>query len=104
MTGTPALFAATPKPRTAGQDLLAESLRALRLTGSVFMNGRFTAPFGVISPKRFDAFEPMAHLRHISIFHLVRTGGCHLELANGERHSITAGDIVMMPFADAHTF
>lgn len=104
MTGTPALFAGTPKPRTAGPDLLAESLRALRLTGSVFMNARFTAPFGVIAPKRFDEFEPMAHLRHISIFHLMRTGGCRLELANGERHTISAGDILMMPFADAHKF
>jgi hypothetical protein len=46
-------------------------LRAVRLTGSVFLNARFTAPFGVISPKRYGEGTPMAHLRQISVFHLI---------------------------------
>jgi len=50
MTGTPLSFAATPGPAAGRHDALAEMLRALRLTGSVFLHGCFTAPFGVISP------------------------------------------------------
>jgi AraC-like DNA-binding protein len=87
-----------------GQDVLAEMLRAVRLTGSVFMNGRFTAPFGVISPKQFDHGTPLAHLRHVSIFHLISSGSCTLQAASGERHHVSAGDILMMPFADEHRF
>src|SRR5262249_34880618 len=106
MIETPDSFAGTP-PRsgqTAGPDVLSELLRAVRLTGSVFFKGRFSSPFGVISPKRYDDRMPMAHLRHISIFHLVATGGCSFESANGTRYEIGPGDMLLMPFAAQHKF
>jgi hypothetical protein len=71
MIETPPSFAAAPD---SGHDVLAETLRAVRLTGSVFLDACFTAPFGIISPKRFDANSPMAHLRHVSVFHLIAAG------------------------------
>jgi AraC-like DNA-binding protein/mannose-6-phosphate isomerase-like protein (cupin superfamily) len=101
MIETPPSFAIAPDH---GHDVLAESLRAVRLTGSVFLDACFTAPFGIVSPKRFDANSPMAHLRHISVFHLIAEGECSVELANGQRRNVSAGDIVLMPFADRHTF
>jgi AraC-like DNA-binding protein len=104
MTGTPGLFAGTPKDGAGEQDLLAGALRAVRLTGSVFLNARFTAPFGVTSPKDHDERTPLGHLRHITIFHLVAAGSCVMEMANGERRTICAGDVLMMPFADTHRF
>jgi hypothetical protein len=58
----------------------------------------------VITPKRFDAGTPMAHLRHISIFHLIAAGSCTVELATGERRTVSAGDILLVPFADSHKF
>lgn len=79
-------------------------LHTLRLTGAVFMNARFTAPFGVISPKQYDERMPMARMTHISIFHLIASGGCTIELATGERSTVSAGDILLVPFADAHKF
>ena len=97
MTGTPESFAATP-------DLLTDMLRAVRLTGSVFFNATFSEPFGVISPKRFDAGLPMAHLRHISVFHLITSGGCTFEAASGDRRDVGAGDVLLIPFADQHRF
>ena len=30
----------------------------------------------------------MAHLRHVSIFHLVASGGCTVEIANGDRREV----------------
>jgi AraC-like DNA-binding protein len=101
MIETPPSFAAAPDD---DHDLLAEALRAVRLTGSVFLDACFTAPFGIISPKRFDAFTPLAHLRHISIFHLIAAGECSVEVATGERRIVSAGDILLMPFADRHKF
>jgi AraC-like DNA-binding protein len=103
MTGTPPLFADTPN-KAAGYDVLAEMLRAVRLTGSVFLNASFSAPFGVLSPKRYDEDTPLAHLRHISIFHLIAAGECTIEIATGERKRVSAGDILLLPFADAHKF
>jgi AraC-like DNA-binding protein len=104
MPGTPHLFAGTPERSRGSYDLLAETLRAVRLTGSVFLNARFTEPFGVISPKRYDERTPMAHLRHVSIFHLIASGGCTIEISTGERRTVSAGDILLLPFADAHKF
>jgi len=85
-----------------GYDLLAEALRSIRLTGSVFLNARFTKPFGIISPDRFDATTPLADLRHVSVFHLIASGCCTIEIETGERHVVSAGDILLLPFAAAH--
>jgi AraC-like DNA-binding protein len=104
MIGTPHSFAGKPEASRHDYDVLAEMLRAVRLTGSVFLNASFSAPFGVVSPKRYDERTPMAHLRHISIFHLIAAGTCVIEIATGERRTVSAGDILLLPFADAHKF
>jgi AraC-like DNA-binding protein/mannose-6-phosphate isomerase-like protein (cupin superfamily) len=102
MIETPSSFAGAPDH--GEHDVLAEMLRAVRLTGSVYLNACFTAPFGIVSPKHFDGRTPMAHLRHVSIFHLISAGECSVELATGEQRKISAGDILLMPFADTHKF
>jgi len=104
MTGTPRSHAETPDRALPGPDLLSEMLKAVRLTGSVFLNASFSAPFGVISPKSYDEHTPMARLRHISILHLIVAGSCTLEAASGERREVRAGDLLFLPFADAHKF
>jgi AraC-like DNA-binding protein len=104
MIATPPSFADTPESARNVSDVLADMLRAVRLTGSVFLNARFSAPFGVLSPKRYDARTPMAHLRHISVFHLIAAGTGTVEIATGERRSVSAGDILLLPLADAHKF
>jgi AraC-like DNA-binding protein len=101
MIETPASFAETPKA-AASPDILSEMLGAVRLTGSVFLNGYFTAPFGVVTPNHYDPSLPMARLRHVSIFHLIAAGGCMVETASGVRREVGAGDILLMPFARAH--
>jgi len=104
MPRTPHSFAGTPERSRDSYDVLAEALRTVRLAGSVFLNARFTEPFGVVSPKRYDERTPMAHLRHVSIFHLIAAGGCTIEIATGERRTVSAGDVLLLPFADAHKF
>lgn len=103
MTETPPSFAGTPDG-TSGLHALSEMLRVVRLTGSVFFGGTFTAPFGVVSPKRWDESTPLARLRHISIFHLIVAGRCTIELTGGPRRDIAAGDILLLPFANEHRF
>src|SRR5665213_1360035 len=105
MTVTPLSHAETPdRHRPAGPDLLSEMLKAVRLTGSVFLHARVTAPFGVVAPKYYDEQTPMAHLRHISIFHLIVARACTFETAAGECREMTAGELLFLPFADQHKF
>ena len=97
MTENPDSHAETP-------DVLTDMLRAVRLTGAVFFSGRYTAPYRIRSPKQFDAGMPAAHLRHISVFHLLTAGTCMFESASGIQRRLTAGDLLLIPFADAHQF
>lgn len=99
MTVTPSVVAEAPDA-----DLLSDVLKAVRLTGSVFLNGRFTAPFGVISPAQWDGTDTLAHLRHASVFHLIARGECVFESAAGERFELRAGDVVLLPFTAEHRF
>jgi len=96
----------TEKPDSPAQtpDVLSEMLRAVRLTGTVFFSGRYTEPFGLISPGRFDPSVPMAHFRHISVFHLLTVGTCMFEAASGARQRLNGGDLLLIPFADTHKF
>jgi AraC family transcriptional regulator, alkane utilization regulator len=103
MTGTTRSFAATPD-RVAGSDILADALRAIRLHGSVFLNACFKTPFGVVTPRRFDPGSPLAHFRHVSIFHLIASGSCVVKVDGVEPTRISAGDILLVPFADEHRF
>jgi AraC-like DNA-binding protein len=100
MTVTPSSFAETPE--IAERDLLADMLRAVRLTGSVYMNARFTAPFGVLTPQRFDESKPLAHLRHASVFHLIASGGCSVDVPGEGTREVSAGDVILLPFPAAH--
>jgi AraC-like DNA-binding protein len=95
MTGTPGTIANQP-------DVLSELLRAMRLSGGVFMDGRFTTPFGIISPARWNEQDLMARLRHVSVFHLVAEGGCRLETEDGSSCDLRQGDVVLLPFTAAH--
>src|ERR1700730_1895144 len=106
MIETPSSCAEAPGPGATPPepDALSEMLRSVRLTGAVFLSARLTAPFGIVSPKRYDERMPMAHLRHISVFHLVAEGDCVLEPPSGARRQVEAGDLVLLPFADQHRF
>ena len=107
MIETPSSCAEAPVPAAAAPpepDALSEMLRSVRLTGAVFLSARLTAPFGIVSPKRYDERMPMAHLRHISVFHLVAEGDCVIETASGVRRQLEAGDLILLPFADQHRF
>lgn len=94
----------TEKPENIADppDVLSELLRAMRLTGAVFMDGRFTSPFGIVSPARWDLNDRMARLRHVSVFHVIAEGTCWLETASGQTCELQKGDMVLLPFTGAH--
>lgn len=103
MTETSGSLAGTPDRRPPGPDVLSEMLKAVRLTGSVFLNACLTAPFGVIDPKSYAERTPMARLRHVSILHLIVAGGCSFETA-GQQRAVTAGDLIFLPFPGPYKF
>lgn len=88
-----------------GHDVLSEALRAVRLTGSAFLNARLSGPFSVtIKPDQFRAANSLALARQVSMFHLIVSGSCILETEDGVRNAVSAGDLLLLPNAGAHTF
>jgi len=85
-------------------DALSETLRVVRLTGAIFINARFSAPWCYQSPSADSAapvLEPGAE--RVVIFHLITEGECYVEMGGGEAAvHLVAGDAVVFPQGDAH--
>jgi AraC-like DNA-binding protein len=85
-------------------DVLSEVLSAVRLTGAVFFNGEFTVPWG-FEAARVEQLRTLlpAGTERLLIYHLVIEGKAELRTASGTA-SLTAGDLVILPHGDTHTF
>ncbi len=85
-------------------DALSETLRVVRLVGAIFIQGRFTAPWGYKSPRADSAarvLEPSAE--RMVIFHMITEGECFVEMADQPPLRLCAGDVVVFPQGDAHS-
>ena len=84
-------------------DALSEALRGIRVTGAVFFDGEFTAPWGVSSPAASEVASKVAPAtEHMIYFHLVTDGEVTAHVAGHEDVAARAGDILVLPHGDAH--
>ncbi len=84
-------------------DALSEVLRVVRLTGAIFINGTFTAPWRFDSPHADFAapiLEPGAE--RVIIFHAITDGECIVEMEGQPLLRLVAGDVIIFPHGDAH--
>jgi AraC-like DNA-binding protein len=85
-------------------DAFSEALRVVRLSGAIFINGRFSAPWCYQSPRADQAakiLEPGAE--RIVIFHLITEGQCWVEMEGQAAVRAVAGDTILFPQGDAHS-
>ena len=83
-------------------DALSDVLHVLRLSGAVFLDAEFTAPWCVSSSSGRPAAGAAAG-EHTVFFHWLIAGRCKARLAaGGETFEIGAGDLLMMPNDDSH--
>jgi AraC-like DNA-binding protein len=85
-------------------DVLSEILKVVNLTGAVFYNAEFSAPWCVHSPASQE-FAPFlsAGAKHVIVYHLVTEGAAWARLESGPPVEIRAGDIVVLPHGDPHS-
>jgi AraC-like DNA-binding protein len=85
-------------------DALSDVLRIVRLTGAVFMDAEFTAPWCIGEPSGVEVcIEHLPHAQHVVIYHLVTEGGCEASVPNGPEVSARAGDLIIIPGGEAHS-
>src|SRR4051794_2315995 len=84
-------------------DVLSEVLRVVKLQGALFYNGEFSSPWCVnASSARALARHVAPGADHVIMFHLLTEGRAFIRLESGERETLNAGDLVMVPHGDPH--
>jgi len=84
-------------------DALSQVLKVVRLVGAIFIDAKFTAPWGYFSPEAdFVAprLEPGAE--RVVIFHVITEGECVVEGDGLEPVRLAAGDVVVFPQGHGH--
>jgi AraC-like DNA-binding protein len=83
---------------------LSTALGGLRLQGAIFLRGEYTEAWAYASLPRQDAVAVLApRAERVVLFHVVATGRAWIESNGGARHWANAGDVIVLPYGDAHT-
>lgn len=73
------------------------------MTGAVFLDVEFTAPWCIGEPAGVEVcVEHMPDAQHVVIYHLVTEGRCEVALADEAPQSAQAGDLIIIPGGEAH--
>ncbi len=84
-------------------DLLAEALGRLRVSGAIFLRGVYSEAWAYESLPPQDAMAVLAPgASRIVLFHVISSGRCWIQVAGGERFWADAGDVIVLPYGDAH--
>ncbi len=109
MTETPPLLTETPDlPTTSGRDpfdVVPQVLDLVRLTGAIFFRSDFSSPWCYTSPPTLEMEGALpAGDGSLVMFHIVADGRCWIALEDGIRHQLARGDVVVLPYGDAHSW
>ena len=84
-------------------DALSEVLRAIRLDSAIYINAELSAPCCLATPdSRLLAPILARGDGHVIIYHLISEGRAYVQLDDGDRVALSAGDIVTFPHGDGH--
>ncbi|MBP6014485.1 MAG: AraC family transcriptional regulator [Alphaproteobacteria bacterium] len=84
-------------------DALSDVLRVVGLTGGIFLDARFTAPWcitGQVGPESCAPF--MAPPARIVCFHFVVEGSCLIDVKEAEPVRVEQGEAVLLPRNELH--
>lgn len=85
-------------------DPLSEMLRSVRLTGGVFLDARFSAPWCVLSEITAEDCRPFVEFpRQVIAYHVVIDGRLLLTVPGEPAIEVTAGEVALLPRNDPHT-
>jgi hypothetical protein len=85
-------------------DPLSEVFRSVRLTGGIFLDARFTAPWCVYTKVRSEDCSPfLVAPSQIIAYHFIIEGGLFVSVEGAPALQAHGGEIVLLPRNDAHT-
>ncbi len=101
MTQTPHRMTEAPDPF----GVVADVLDLVRLGGAIFLHSDFREPWAYTSPPGQDlAATVLPGTKSLCLFHIIGRGHCQIALErDGRPFALREGDVVVMPYGDAHT-
>jgi AraC-like DNA-binding protein len=85
-------------------DPLSEALRSVRLTGGIFLDAHFTAPWCVSTRVSGEDCKPVLPApAQIIAYHFIIRGTLLVSVEGAPAIQVHAGEIVLLPRNDAHT-
>ncbi len=86
-------------------NVFSETLRFLKITGSLLLNEDYCSPWAVSIPDKKELAESLENKTnvHIAAFHLVRRGYIEIELENGNKEVVREGEMVICFAGVFHT-
>ena len=85
-------------------DALSQILKVVQLSGAIFFNARFTAPWCFTSPAEASLARALdLGTQRIVLYHYIVEGACLMTLEGVAPVRLGAGDIIVFPHGDAHT-
>jgi AraC-like DNA-binding protein len=84
-------------------DALSEVLKIVKLSGALFFNAEFSAPWCVASSQS-SRLAPLLcpGAGHVIIYHYLAGGRAYSQLPDGSRCDLGPGDVVIFPHGNAH--
>ena len=83
-------------------DAFSEILSGVKLSGALYFNAEFSAPWGVDTPASQDLAPTLAPgAPHLVIYHFVIDGGAFAHM-DGQSVALQPGDVVVLPHGDRH--
>ena len=84
-------------------DALSDVLRVVGLSGGIFLDANFTAPWcilGQVGPENCSPY--MSPPAHVVCFHFVVEGRCFIDVTGAEPASVEAGEAVLLSRNELH--
>lgn len=84
-------------------DALSDVLRLVRLTGAVFLDAEFSAPWCISAPSGVRVCtQHMPQAQHVATYHLVTAGSCEVAFVGEVPRHAGAHDLIVIPGGDPH--
>ncbi len=84
-------------------DALSEVLKIVKLSGALFFNAEFSAPWCVASSQSSQVAPLLCPgADHVIIYHYLTDGRAYAQLPGGDRRDLGPGDVVIFPHGNAH--
>ena len=103
MTAHPGFTTGSPSPSAPASDLLSDVLRAVRLTGAVFVSIDATGQWAIEGPPGV-AIGPLIRpgVEDVVQFHAIASGSCWGGLLDERPVQLHAGDVLVLPQSSRH--